>query len=339
MKLISISPNETLASLSEKVGVENVDQILADNGLSRTPYIGQQWAKKCKEIIETSEEVTPQKKLSILNNLTDNSDIYELAALADENDWKLLAALNSPSGYLYISDIAQNYLSNSYELIGNGIYVDSEIWDAVSTSLMTDETVDYNIFNRSSPIQVPADLTRARSDASAPSLRSWFQMPDSEIMLYSSLTGDSVYIPVYPEELQDSRSAEYMTMPDMLYQYEPWQMYQSSGPRTNTYEFKLHRDMWTGDHSDGLANQLIRFCQAQCYPSYNGSAVVTSKVSLYMSGYCLITGVLTNVEVNWYGPLGREDNWYLFFDLKLTITEVSNEPLNYGSILQKPLIG
>ena len=57
-----------------------------------------------------------------------------------------------------------------------------------------------------------------------------------------------------------------------------------------------------------------------------------------MNGEILIRGVLTNVSVDWSGPLGL-DNFYLVCKLGLTITEVSPYPLNYWSVKSKKLIG
>ena len=144
--------------------------------------------------------------------------------------------------------------------------------------------------------------------------------------------------PVYPEELSDQRTANFDQMPQLLYQYEPWYLYTSSGPRQNTFTFIFHRDMWTGDHRNGGANILIRFCEANCYPEYRGSSVISSIVTLYVSGSALISGVLTEVNVDWSGPIGQ-DGFYLYCELQLTIIEVSPEVLNFTSVLNKPLIG
>ncbi|MCM1222697.1 MAG: hypothetical protein NC548_50395, partial [Lachnospiraceae bacterium] len=134
--------------------------------------------------------------------------------------------------------------------------------------------------------------------------------------------------------------ANYDTMPDLLYQYEPWQIYKGSGPRTVTYDFDIHRDMWSGDHRDGKCNELIRFCQANCYPKFQGASVQTAAVSLYILGEKHITGIMTDVKVAWdeESPIGL-DGFYLHLNLSLTITEVSDEALTYETIQQKGLIG
>jgi hypothetical protein len=146
-----------------------------------------------------------------------------------------------------------------------------------------------------------------------------------------------LYFPVYPENIDDGVSANYEEMNEMLYQYEPWKVYKSSGPRENTYTFVFHRDMWTGDHRDGSANNLIRGCEANCYPNFDGSLVNVPIVTLYIHGVNHITGVMTNCKVKWDGPIGL-DGFYLKCELSFTITEISPQALNYNTVRNKGLI-
>lgn len=337
MKYIQILPTDTLADITERVGVNNVDQILADNGLTRSPNIGEQWLDKIKYIQSTDKVVGPTRKVSLLNQFVSNSDIFEEASLADNETWKVLDSINTFPDYLYISNQIESSIADSYQVLGNGISIANKIRSTVESLILANEEVDPSIFTTITKIQDLGLLTDSNSESQANPMN-WFKIPLDKITLYSSLTGASINIPAYPEQYADGRSANYTTMPDLLYQYEPWQMYQSSGPRSNTIEFHLHRDMWTGDHRDGKANELIRFCQAQCYPVYNGAAVVTPSVTLYVNGSALISGVMTNVDVNWSGPIGL-DGWYLEFTLALTIIEVSTTELNHVSVLGKGLIG
>lgn len=338
MKYVNILPTDTLRDLTERVGVNNVDQILADNGLVRAPNIGEQWSNKVESIRSDIDKiVNPIRKVSILNQFISNSDIYEEAALAPESTWRVLDSFNSFPDYLYISDQMQTSIPDSYLILGNSVSINNTIRTEVESRILASEDVDPAIFSQVTSIQDLGLVTRQGEDSNANPLN-WFKIPLDSVTLYSSLTGTSVNIPAYPEEYSDERVANYAQMPDLLYQYEPWQMYQSSGPRSNTIEFHLHRDMWTGNHLDGKANELIRFCQAQCYPVYNGAAVLSSTVTLYINGSALISGVMTNVGVNWRGPIGQ-DGWYLEFILALTITEVSTTRLDHVAMLSKGLIG
>lgn len=338
MKYVEIKESDTLSKFSERVGHSVVDQIIADNELKRVPNIGKQWKDKCDNIIQTNPVVPAQKKVSILNTLIESSDIYETAALATEDTWKVLAATKAFPDFLYVSDRIETSIPDSYTVLGNKEAVSQSVYSAINDSLLTLGYIDSAIFSTFSTIKDVGLLDANTSTIMASNPLDWFSIPDGEVMLYSSLSDAAINIPAYPEEHSDSRAANYTQMPDILYQYEPWQLYQSSGPRTNTYEFNLHRDMWTGDHSDGKANELIRFCQAQCYPIYRGSSVHTSTVTLYIGGSALITGVMNNVDVTWSGPIGQ-DGYHLAFKLSFTITEVSPSALDYNAIISKPLIG
>lgn len=372
MQFLKISKTTSLAELSDRVGSRNVPYVLAQNDLTRTPNIGKEFKQKCDDTIQAAYDrrvtanstrtvwassseplVDWQRRYSILNTMTEDSDVFDMACSLNDEGWVILSELGTFPNMLKIpEDIT---LSDANDIIGDGVAVDSEIYNKASLQLTTGEhTIDTSIFvtyNSGAGSGLYGTSGSVSSYSSGYSSKTggvsittwsdpfqWFNLPWGQVSLYSSLADVSVDFPVYPEEVDDSRKANYTTMPDLLYQYEPWQVYESSGPRECTYEFDMHRDMWTGDHRDGLANQLIRFCQANCYPYYNGSAVNTSTVTLYMGGSELITGVLTDASVHWDGPIGLDD-WYLHFKLSLTIVEVSKTPLSYTTIMTKGLIG
>ena len=337
MKYVSIYPSDTLRTLTQRVGYQNVNQILADNNLTRAPNIGAQWKAHINEAAKSADP-SYERKLSILNQFVDNADIYQEAALSDSRQWKVLDNTNAFPSYLYINDDIEDSIPDSYQIIGNNVAVSRDLQATVNEALLTD-SVDPSMFRNVTATGIVGLSGGINSSKSSFNPMDWFNMPKSEVMIYSSLSGSALPIPAYPEELSDERVANFGQMPDLLYQYEPWNMYESSGPRSNSYTFDLHRDMWTGDHADGKANELIRFCQANCYPRYLGAAVVPSTVTLYISGSPIIRGIMTNVHVDWDGPLGKQDNYYLHFKLTLTITEVSADPLNYDSIMSKPLVG
>lgn len=333
MQFLTISDSTTLAELSDRVGDRNVERMLAINGLTRTPRIGKQFRNNVNNIIQTNQSANWQRKSTVLNQFSSDSDIFETAALLDDNSWKVLSALETFPGMLKVPETV--VLPSAVDILGNGQGVGSVIYNQVMQSLSTPpHTVDPSIFNEYSirkGSQI-VDYVDRNTDA-----MQWFNLPWGDITLYSSVANDSIDFPVYPEEYEDGVKANYTTMPDLLYQYEPWYLYQSSGPRTNSFTFHAHRDMWTGDHRDGKANELIRFCEAACYPEYNGSAVNSDTVTLYIKGSPLISGIMTDVSVKWMGPIGL-DGWYLEFELTINITEISTTALNNTSVRQKPLI-
>lgn len=342
MKYLQITPETTLSEISDIVGERNIDYVLNANGLTRSVNIGKQLFSR-----DLSGSTDSQTKMAILNTLVGNSDVFEKAALGTDADWVSLYKYGTfPDCIMIPDEIAVSLSSMMY---GNGEPVLDIIYDKCNTSLKEFGEIDPLIFTEYSVISANFGVSTGNGDgttdnfsfdangASTKNPFEWFQIPWGKISLYSSISNDKVDFPVYPEEISDGYSATYDQMPNLLYQYEPWQVYKSSGPRTNTYTFHMHRDMWTGDHRDGLANKLVRYCESNCFPDYNGSAVNAPTVTLYMNGENLITGVLNSVKVDWSGPLGL-DGFYLELKLTLDITEVSKEPLNYNTVKAKGLI-
>jgi hypothetical protein len=331
MKYLQITPETTLSDLAQVVGQQNVDYILNANGLKRGVNIGKQLFER-----DLSGTVDAQSKINTLNTLVANSDVYEKAALGDEKDWVSLSAYGTFPDHIRIPQEIQ--LPSSDKILGNNEPISTELYNKCIDSLKEDGTVHPEIFTEYS---VAATTTYGALNASSGSKRTdpfeWFKLPWGKISLYSHLSGESMDFPVYPEEYSDGYTANYDQMPNMLYQYEPWYVYKDSGPRSNSFSFHMHRDMWTGDHRDGLANKLVRFCEANCFPDYQGSAVNAPRVTLYLNGKNLITGIMTSAKADWTGPLGL-DGYYLELTLTLEITEVSDEPLNYNTVKSKGLI-
>lgn len=334
----------TLSELSDIVGDRNVDYILAANNLNRVPNIGQAFKQICDQAIASYNSAHSndmwKNQIAVLNTFTQDSDVFELAALSSEQDWALLQTLGTFPNMLKIPESVT--LPDSVDIVGNGESVSKVVYTKTMKCLQLDpHEIDPAIFNQYSTIK-PSKLVDPSNDYNSSgninNQFKWFKLPLGDITLYSSLDDTSIDFPVYPEEFGDSRSATYVTMPDMIYQYEPWQVYESSGPRSVSFKFDMHRDMWTGDHRDGKCNELIRFCEANCYPEYSGSLVNTSLVTLYVKGQALITGVMTEVSTDWDGPIGL-DGFYLHCVLQISITEVSQQALNYSTVKNKNLIG
>lgn len=342
MQFLKIEKNTKLLDLSKYVGYRNVDAVLHMNETPRVPNVGSTFYKICDDKIANSTfgddpDAALARKESILNTFTQDSDIFELAASQGSRGWKLLDAMGTFYSYMKIPESVT--IPDSSLVLGNKQAVPEVIYSRVMTNIRDKQRVDLAVFNNYSAAKQTniEDTTFANYGDGGP--MQWFNLPWGKITLYSSLSGETVEFPVYPEEIGDGVKANYTTMPDLIYQYEPWQLYQSSGPRTQDFTFDFHRDMWTGDHRDGKSNDLIRACEANCYPEYKGSSVYTSLVTLYIAGEPLITGVLTEVSTQWDGPLSQFDGWYLHCVLKLSITEVAPQPLNYTSVRRKPLIG
>ena len=333
MQFLSMAKDMTLSTLSQIVGGRNVDAVLNANSLSRTVDIGK--AFYARQTGGTA--VDYQKKMNILNQFVSDSDIFEKAALGSEEDWKSLAQFNCFTDAIKIPEEVK--LPSSEGVLGNGISVPHRIYrdcmEYLKNSLYISPSIfaEYNTSYSGNSFRVTEDGRVIGNETFQ-----WFRIPWGEVCLRSSLDESNLlYFPVYPQDLENSISANYEEMGEMLYQYEPWKVYKSSGPREQTFTFDFHRDMWTGDHRDGNANALIRGCEANCYPQYNGSLVNVPIVTLYIHGRNYITGVMTNCRVKWEKPIGL-DGFYLKCSLSFTIVEISPEALNYDTVKNKELI-
>jgi hypothetical protein len=327
MKFFSIENNENLVSFAKKVGTRNVDNILSANSLNRQHNIGSQ-LNSMQSMYFNSPIVPTERKIGILNSMTTDSDIFERAALSSEKDWKVLSNTGSFIGMLQLPDSTR--IADSVNLLGNNQHIQKAIYDSTIQSLVYNGRVDAAIFNEFSTRRSSRVIDQVEGVGNP---MQWFKIPWGAVTLYSSLGGDSIEFPCYPEEYDDGVSTNYDYMPEMLYQYEPWMIYKSTAGRTNDYAFKFHRDMWSGDHRDGKAYQLISFCKANCYPEFQGAAVNTAIVILYIANKPHIRGVMNSVKEHWSGPIGQ-DGEHLVCELTLNITEISERPLNYQTVRQ-----
>lgn len=337
MQFLKIPDNMSLSDLSEVVGSQNVDAVLALNGLQRKPNVSAALQDvvdyaKTVELADDDDKIK-QRKLALINQYSVNSDVFEAVANLDEAGWNVLGYTGTFEGMLKVPEYIT--LPNTDDVLGNTNSVNKYAYNAVVSGIENGTGYDPYWFNNYS-------ASRGAKIAVGTGIEAfnWFNLPLGDITLYSSLAQDSIDFPCYPSELGDGVKANYDTMPDMIYQYEPWQVYKGSGPRQVTLTFDMHRDMWSGNHMDGKCNELIRFCEANCYPRYNGAAVDTATVTMYIKGRVLVSGILTEATPNWdtESPIGH-DGFYLHVKLSLTIIEVSQEALNYDVYRAKDLIG
>lgn len=337
LQYFKISKSTTLSQLSNAVGSTNVDSILNANGLTRTPLIGKLFANKCSEAISNTKAVSTAKKISLLNTVTSDAEVFETVASLSENEWKVFATNGNFKNALSVPSTIT--LPNSSSIIGGtDIGVSTTVYKKVMNRLSSNRTLDSSVFSEYSTAKYSQIETGSSSSRTSTDMYNAFAFPWGKIQLYSSLADETVDFPVYPEEIAQSRVANYETMPDTIYQYEPWYVYTSSGPRSQEYTFHFHRDMWSGNHLDGKANDLIRFCEANLFPRYNGSAVLTSTVKMIINGTIHCQGILTNMETKWSGPIGQ-DGWYLDCELTLTIVEVAPSALNFDKMRKYNIVG
>lgn len=334
-QFLQITDDYTLGELSDRVGDRNVQYFLAANNIQRSPDIGQTFTERVQSIYENTPTVDWKRKSAVLNKFVDDSDVFEDAALMDDESWKVMSQLGTFPNMLKVPESIT--LPDASDVLGNGSAIGKEVYKQTMNSLSTyPHTVDPEIFNTYSVIKsVMVDSGTSTGNI----FNNVFPIPWGDITIYSQLSGESMDIPVYPEDYEDGRQATYQDMDAILYQYEPWKIYTGSGPRSNTINFGvMHRDMWSGDHADGSANKLIRFFESMCYPDYNGSAVNSDIATLYVKGKTLISGIITDVSVKWSGPI-LQDGWYASFELSVTFIEISKQALSRSVVKSMDVIG
>lgn len=337
MQFLRVDKDMRLVDLASVVGQENLDTTLAINNMERQPNIYESYQTMRNSFISSAAPlVSFERKQTLLNQVVADAELFEYVALQDEDSWKLFSYAGTLDGYIRIPDTVN--APNSTRIIGgNADPVQKNIYSESMSCLKRGINVLPEIFNQYAQVSAAKMLP---GTVRSSSLYQNFKIPFGSVTLYSSLSDASIEFPVYPSELSDGVKANYDTMPDMLFQYEPWQVYKGSGPRQCVLSFDMHRDMWTGDHRDGQCAKLIRFCEAACYPRYNGASVQTTTSTLYIAGKSYVSGIITDVTPKWdtNSPIGL-DGFYLHVILTITFVEVSDEPLNYDTMMRKGLIG
>ena len=327
-QFLQINDNTKLSDITRIVGNKYIDQTLALNNLPRKNNIGQVYKAAMQGIIATTPVPDWQRKSTLLNGLVDSSDVFEKAALGSPADWAILSATSAFKNFIKVPETVQLPFSNN--ILGDGIHIANLVYRNAMDQLQREpHTIDPAIFNEYSTIR-PTTIVDGTQSTSADPFQ-MFHIPWGEVTLYCDIDNSKIEFPVYPAEYDNSISANYTQMPDLLYQYEPWYVYQNSGPRTLPLSFNFHRDMWSGDHRDGKAEELIRYCEACCYPEYRGSAVNVPIVTFYIAGRPLITGILTKCSHSWKGPIGLDGLW-LECTLSIEITEISPYAKNFHSV-------
>ena len=127
MQYLKISNNTTLAQLTDRVGSRNVEYVLAENNLKRTAAIGKEFKAMCDKVVETAKAnqkpgeplVDWQRRFTILNTMTKDSDVFETACSLNDTGWCILSELNTFPKMLKIPyDIFT--LPDAVDVLGDG---------------------------------------------------------------------------------------------------------------------------------------------------------------------------------------------------------------------------
>lgn len=311
-----------------------------DYHVSQSPNAGEVFNAAMQDLFtlyEGAPAVSAQSKKTRLDAVSGQSDLFEHLCQMSETGWNIYNNTGVIPGYLQVH--SDSIISDGDDVMGvsgdDGTPVPMETYVKVMRALEETGEIPSDIFSEYSSIGAAtySNVTNVTSGSmsSVEYPLSWANLPVGEITLHSDIHGTSAEFPVYPNGFEDGVQANYETMPEMIYQYEPWQVYTGSGPRAMSFTFDMHRDMWDTKygHEMGYCERLINFCKATCYAEYRGAAVNTDIVTLYIKGKKIIRGIMTSVKDEWDGesPIGH-DGLPLHVKLTLSITEVSDIPLS-----------
>jgi len=173
--------------------------------------------------------------------------------------------------------------------------------------------------------------------------------------LYLHHLGLYLFLPVYPESIQDTATASY-TPTNILMRSAPLYAYVGSGPRQLSVSLKVNREILNDLNVDNVSSDgldyyklkpeddfgdiLVNCIEACALPKYSSTQKMVNPpmVSLKLGDNLFIKGVVSgSVSVNYSGPIltinGKDK--YACMDLAITIQEITpydaSDALELGS--------
>ncbi len=112
---------------------------------------------------------------------------------------------------------------------------------------------------------------------------------------------NTIYLPVVPDSISDSVSANYSSEP-VLGSSEPYTIYNNTSPRALQFQVTLHRDMSTSKDDD-ILEKIAGIIQSGVYPSYTKSEVASLKTQVKVLNQVYISGIMVDASVEFSGPI------------------------------------
>lgn len=174
--------------------------------------------------------------------------------------------------------------------------------------------------------EIPIVEIPARPTSTKNSNDNWYWKPRGEVMIQIE-GAEPMEIPAWPDDISDHIAVSWSQEMTTYQHYEDQNTFKQSGPRTMTLLFKLHRAMWNGNQDSGDCETLIAYIESACYPDYDTQAAEPPRV-LFTAGKSIrIYGIITNMNVKYYGPVGP-DVKYDCVDISIDIKEESQNVLS-----------
>lgn len=148
--------------------------------------------------------------------------------------------------------------------------------------------------------------------------------------MYTLLNGsaNSVWsLPVYPQEFNDTNSANFSSV-SLLGRSVDYQIYQGSS-REVSFTLQLHEEL-SSDY--GYIHRLVAQVESACYPGYSGGIVKVPEIYFSIGSQFKIRGILTGCSASWKAPI--IDGKLVNCDLSVSVKETTG-PYTMSDIASK----
>lgn len=266
---------------------------------------------------DTKANLEKEQIRTVWLNLNDEDKARSLAML-DPKEWVVQSFSGSINGYLQVPET----------LVDERTSVDEATRRRINEGI-NDGTITLQEIRELLVPNSDLDIAPTNEGESAAE-NNWFWKPTGDVM-FSVEGEDPIEIPCWPESVRDSTSASWSQEMTTYQHYEPKNTYKSSGPRTVSCSFKIHRAMWDGNQDSGDTEKLIAYMESACYPDYETQASEPPRSLLIVGNSIRIKGIMTSFEKTYQGPIGP-DNCYDEVILSLSITEESDNVLSTSAV-------
>lgn len=247
------------------------------------------------------------------------------ASLADDIKTTAIASMSEKDYKAFkITGYLAGFLSIPNKLIDTITPIDKGVQTQILNTNSLHEAQD--IIRRQIPVvEIPATTASNKNYTD-----NWYWKPRGEVMIQIE-GAEPMEIPAWPEDISDHIAVSWSQEMTTFQHYEDQNTFKQSGPRTMTLLFKLHRAMWNGNQDSGDCETLIAYIESACYPDYDTQAAEPPRV-LFTAGKSIrIYGIITNMNVKYYGPIGP-DVKYDCVDISIDIKEESQNVLSTQAV-------
>lgn len=173
-----------------------------------------------------------------------------------------------------------------------------------------------------------------------------FAPKDNYIYMYHTKT--FMVLPVYPNDISDSISANFTSSTPLL-RSAPIYAYSSSGPRTVKFNFTLHRDLMNvvnentsniplGTEPIDYVDTMVKQLQAIAIPRYDASSKMVDPpmVAVRIGDEIFVKGVVVGgISLNYMLPLMEINGQRKYSQIEVGFTVSEVDPYDALTIMQK----